>query len=135
MKERVRAIIFDGGNIILMKRKKDGPYYYVFPGGLVEKGESKEEALKRECKEELGIDIKVLKLLEEQDLDLYEEKQKEYFYLCEKKSGILGTGDGPEFTSKKGYWGSHEVALIPRKNISSIDLLPENIKKMVLKLA
>ena len=66
----VRAVIFDGDNIITMfrsKKKDDGTRkeYYVIPGGGVEEGESLEEALIREIKEELGIDIEIVKYLRE----------------------------------------------------------------------
>ncbi|MFH1182927.1 MAG: NUDIX domain-containing protein [Candidatus Moraniibacteriota bacterium] len=132
MKKRVRAIIFDGDNIILLRRVTKDREYWVFPGGMVEKGESVKDALARECKEELGIDVKVGKLLIKKDLDLYEEKQQEYFYFGEKTGGTLGTGEGPEYQEHNGYWGTHEPISLPKEKIKEIDLLPEEVKKLIL---
>jgi len=52
------------GEILLGKRNKKMLYYpdlWGLPGGLIEFGETIEQAAKREVKEELGIGIKVLK--------------------------------------------------------------------------
>jgi 8-oxo-dGTP diphosphatase len=63
--EVVAAIIVYDSKILCLQR---GPskYDYIskkfeFPGGKVESGESNEMAIKREIKEELGIDIEVQK--------------------------------------------------------------------------
>ena len=60
----VAAIITKDGKIFATQRGygdfKDG---WEFPGGKVEQGESPEEAIIREIKEELGADIKVTGLL------------------------------------------------------------------------
>lgn len=133
MKKRVRGVIFDGDNIILIKRVKEGEEYWVFPGGMVEAGETIKEALKRECQEELCIDIKVGKLLVKRNLDLYEDKQVEYFYFCEKTGGMLGTGEGPEFSEYKDRgWGSHEPISVTKDKIKELDLLPDEVKQMVI---
>ncbi len=48
--------------IVLIKRKNP-PFGYALPGGFVDYGESVEDALKREMKEETSLDIKIKKLL------------------------------------------------------------------------
>jgi ADP-ribose pyrophosphatase YjhB (NUDIX family) len=50
----------ENGEILLVKTRNGG---WVFPGGQVEVGENLEDALKREIKEESGIDINVTNLI------------------------------------------------------------------------
>jgi len=60
------ALIFDKGRLFATKRG-DCKYEYVahkyeFPGGKIESGETGEECVKRELKEELDLDVKVERL-------------------------------------------------------------------------
>lgn len=59
--EVVAALIWDKDKFLICQRPKDKarPLLWEFVGGKVEKGESKEDALIRECREELAIDIAV----------------------------------------------------------------------------
>lgn len=58
IREAARAIVFDGNkNVALLHATKNN--YYKLPGGGIEIGEDKIEALKRECLEEIGCDIEV----------------------------------------------------------------------------
>lgn len=57
----VGAAIVDGGRVLACERS-DPPEVagrWEFPGGKVEPGESEEEALIRECEEELGVLVAV----------------------------------------------------------------------------
>jgi mutator protein MutT len=59
----VGAIIIKGGKILLIKRGNEpGAGQWTLPGGVVELGESLEEAVRREAFEECGIKIEVKEL-------------------------------------------------------------------------
>lgn len=58
-----------------------------FPGGKVEKGESFEEAIQRELKEELDIEVNVLKHLLDFDDVRSDRILHLHAYLCEIKKG------------------------------------------------
>lgn len=67
MIEVVAAIIFNANKFMICQRpphKKLG-LLWEFPGGKVERGESVEEALMRECMEELAIEVSVGELFVE----------------------------------------------------------------------
>ena len=55
----VAAAVIVRDNRVLVTRKGSGDFVHLweFPGGKVEKGESKEQALIRECLEELSVEI------------------------------------------------------------------------------
>lgn len=132
MNSRVRAIIIDQNKILLIKRVKPDLTYWVFPGGAVEKGESREEALIRECKEELGFSIKVNDLF----FKLKSAKSKtkgqiEHFYFCKIISGKLGTGNGPEYKPNSSYQGSYILEWVNIADLSDIDLKPITIKDLI----
>lgn len=56
----VDVIIETGGGIILIKRKNPPPGWAI-PGGFVDYGESIEDAVVREAKEETGLDITLVR--------------------------------------------------------------------------
>jgi 8-oxo-dGTP diphosphatase len=60
------AVISDGEKILITRRPDDKrhPGLWEFPGGKVDPGESPEEALCREIREELDVEVKVLKIFE-----------------------------------------------------------------------
>ena len=61
MVEVVAALIWDNKKFIICQRPttKSCALLWEFVGGKVEKGETKEEALIRECREELGVTLSV----------------------------------------------------------------------------
>lgn len=60
----VDGVILKGSRILLTKRNIY-PFsdFWVLPGGHVEYGERVEDAIKREMKEELGVSVRIKKLL------------------------------------------------------------------------
>ncbi len=60
-KDIVVAVILRDGKYLIGKRGTEGMLagLWEFPGGKMEAGETHEEALRRECEEELGVEVKV----------------------------------------------------------------------------
>ncbi len=107
--------------------------YYTFPGGGQEENETLEDGTKREIKEELGIDVEVIKLLYQ--LEDKENQKDEYFFLCKYIGGEFGTGDGPEFSGdpRYAYRGKYIPEIIQREDIEKIQLLPREVKDKLVK--
>lgn len=59
---RVAGILIKEGKMLFIEHGKKGKRYWLLPGGGVDYGESFEEALKREFREEVNLDIEVLNL-------------------------------------------------------------------------
>lgn len=61
--EVVAGVIFFGDHILCVQRPKNKLHYisekFEFPGGKIEKGETKEDALHRELLEELNLSTKI----------------------------------------------------------------------------
>jgi 8-oxo-dGTP pyrophosphatase MutT (NUDIX family) len=116
--------------LVLLYRKKNGNEYYIFPWGHVEDGETPEQTLIREIKEELSIDITISKLLKEYentDLEKYE-----YFYLCEHIWWKLAPGTWPE-REKNSDENFYQIVTIPINELTDYNVLPAKMKELVIK--
>jgi len=123
----VGAIIVDNRNRLFLSRRgpksKNERGLWEFPGGSVEFGETMAAALRREMREEFGIEITVGKLLDVVDHILKEEGQHwvSPTFLCTIASGepcILE----PEKCAEIGWFPPNEVpqelTQISRENLA-----------------
>ena len=90
----VRGIIIREGKIAMVHSSKYD--YYTFPGGGIDQGESKEDTLIREMREEVGLEV-IPDSIQEYGLIIRKEKgaiddlfiQENYYYLCDVSDNVL----------------------------------------------
>jgi len=97
----VGALIHDGGGKVLMIRTHKWSDLWGIPGGKIERGESSEAALKREIREETGLEISDIRFVMSQDcIDSPEFIRPEHFillnYLAKASSHVVTLNDEAE---------------------------------------
>lgn len=133
MKKRVRAVIVQNDLVLLIHRVKGDNEYWVFPGGGLEEADlSPQEGLKRECMEELGVDVEVGDLLIEEVCDFSNEKQIELFYCCRIVGGKIGTGKGPEFTRDPKQSGTYDPQWLSVHDLAIKNVHPVKVREKVI---
>ena len=86
----VAAIIIDDGKVFATQRGYgDFKGGWEFPGGKIESGETPEEAIVREIKEELDTEIEVAELLDTVEYDYPQFHLSMDCFICKIKSGNL----------------------------------------------
>ena len=87
--EVVAAIIHDAEGRIFATQRGYGDMKgkWEFPGGKIEPGEAREDALKREIREELEAEIGIERYLEKVEWDYPKFHLTMYCYLCRLESG------------------------------------------------
>ncbi|MFH1308733.1 MAG: NUDIX hydrolase [Patescibacteria group bacterium] len=81
--------IIEYKNRVLFIRNNYGRKRWTFPGGRINKGEIPEQTIKREIKEEVGLDISDLKLLDIFISTAEYKKDKVYLYLAKSNKKDL----------------------------------------------
>lgn len=130
---RVAGICIEGGRVLLQKPTNDDGY--AFPGGHVEFGETNEETLKREFREEMGIEISVgeLRWVGEIFID-WGGKRCHQICLYYEVKAESGLPDKDSFTGKEHLEGRNfdiEFFRVPLDEIDRIDVYPTNAVELL----
>lgn len=112
----VAAIIINDGKVFATQRGygefKDG---WEFPGGKIDAGETPEEALVREIKEELDTEVEVKELLETVEYDYPKFHLSMDCFICKIKAGELVLKE-------------HEASQwLTKETLDSVEWLPADI--------
>lgn len=122
-------------NKILVQRDKNGNAY-ALPGGHIKIGETLEQGLIREYKEETGADIAVKRLLWSEEC-FWEWKGKQahsiaFYFLIEAGAGLKIPDDGT-FVPHKDHCGV-VIGWMDIHKIENITIYPEFLKTEILDL-
>jgi ADP-ribose pyrophosphatase YjhB (NUDIX family) len=93
---RVAGVLIKDNQILLVRHEKNAKSYWLLPGGGVDFGETAEEALIREFKEEVGLTIEVGKLVFVHDSippDRHRQTLNLYFLATTKDQSLKVTPD------------------------------------------
>lgn len=122
---RVVGILIEDEKILLLKHNSLGELGYLWspPGGGVEFGETAEEALVREFKEETNLIVDIQEFLFTNEMINGKLHAIELFFLVKRVSGEIKLGSDPEFTNENQiltdlyFFSNDELNLIPSKAI------------------
>lgn len=120
----VCAVVVQNGCVLMTKRPAhvDLPNLWEFPGGKIHDGENAENAMKREMREELDVDVEVLRLLQTVHHQYTPDRRHELmFYECRVKSGRLS----PRV--------SGEMAWVALKDLAKLEV-PEGDREFIVGL-
>ncbi len=115
---RYQGAIIRDHHILLLKQCVFPPgqkrrIVWLFPGGGLESGETEEQCITREIKEETHLDVRVVSLLVD---ELYTPEDPAYSvlknyktYYCEPISGVASPGFEPEYDPKIHTLGAPDI--------------------------
>lgn len=131
----IKAIIIKDGKILLTYNNYRGEEFYLLPGGGQKHGERIDEALKRECLEEIGYHVELGQLVFIRDYigknHQYAEEdgnihQVELMFSCKLLDGDLKKAKMDDEYQIGVKW-------IPLEELESINIYPSALKKVIHK--
>ena len=133
VRNAVRAVIVRGEAVLVQrKRYESGEIRFTLPGGAPETEETLEEGLRRECREEIGVDIEVGALMHV--ADFFKPRQTdppscrhlvEFLFRCEVPSTYeASNGPRPD---------RHQVGVewLPLSGIEKSPLFPDSFRSLL----
>ena len=133
IRNAVRALIIRDGRILLLRKGGDERgERYAFPGGAQDPGETLEQALHRECLEEIDTETEILDLIHV--ADFYRRRsgspptirhQIEFLFSCSvPESYVPHNGSHPDGHQLEVVWAGLDV-------LGDIQLLPKSIASRI----
>lgn len=132
MRKAVRAIIIHDGKLVVMKRNKFGDEYYTLVGGAIDMGETAEQALVREIREETTLNVTKYRPVFVENPGAPFGPQ--YIYLCEYPGGeVRLPDDSIEGKITKMGKNLYSTMWLPLAELPKTKFLSETLKRAILK--
>lgn len=129
MRIRAGIILLEENKLALIERHRQGRHYFAFPGGGVDEGETPEQAAVREAEEELGIQVKIVKLIAEVTFNL----NTQYYFLAEWVGGEFGSGTGEEYGEYDPKHGTYLPLWMPLTDVPAQNVLPRELAELIVR--
>ena len=137
IRNSAKAIIIQGDKVLLTKNQDNDGYFYLFPGGGQEHGETLRQALIRECMEEVGQQVEIGELLHVREYigknheyasDDFDVHQVEYYFISKI---VNETKDNIEPSNPD----SHQVGIewIAINDLPEYRVYPKTLRKYIIK--
>lgn len=81
---RCQGVVLKGDHILILRQynKKRNNEYWMLPGGSLEIGETEEECVRREIKEETNLDVEIVTILFDESGTADNDYKRYVTYLC-----------------------------------------------------
>ena len=126
---RAAALIVQDGQVALIERHRAGSHYFLFPGGKTEEGETPEEAVMREVREELGLEVAVGPLVAQVTFAGADpDRRVQFYFLAHVRGGRFGTGGGAEMRGQEpAENGTYAAVWGPLTELAALDVRPRAV--------
>jgi 8-oxo-dGTP pyrophosphatase MutT (NUDIX family) len=125
---RTAAVIFSDDRVAFIERRRASETYFLFPGGQVEPSETPEECIAREILEELGLEVRVDRLVARV---IYDTRSQLYF-AASVTGGTFGTGVGEEYAADIATHGIYIPRWIAVAELARIPVHPQALVPVVV---
>jgi 8-oxo-dGTP diphosphatase len=129
MSYRAGIILLQADKVALIERHRSGLHYFTFPGGHIDTGESPRKAAIREAEEELGLQVKLRRLIAK----FKWEGDWQYYYLAEIVGGSFGTGNGEELFTAPASRGTYYPLWLPLVELIKQPVKPHQLAEIVFR--
>ena len=134
----VGAVVVDAGRVLLIRRAGEPlKGHWSLPGGLLELGESLSEGVQREVREETGLAVEPLELIELIDRIHREGERVRYHYviadyLCRVTGGALQAASDADAARwvERAEWNAHNALKLDPITVRVIEAGWQRAQKM-----
>jgi 8-oxo-dGTP diphosphatase len=125
----VGAVVVDAGRVLLVRRGSEPlKGHWTLPGGALEVGESLAEGVAREVREETGLEVEPIELIEVLDRIHREGERVRYHYviadyLCRLMGGELQAASDADAVRwvERAEWNSHSALIVDPVTVRVIE--------------